>query len=39
LEMGLPQTVVLLISASQVVRIAGVSHWCPPEKKNVYFLY
>jgi hypothetical protein len=26
-----PWTVILLISAFQVARITGVSHWCPPQ--------
>jgi hypothetical protein len=27
--LGWPQTVILLVSASQVVRATGVSYWCP----------
>jgi hypothetical protein len=33
---GWPWTVILLISASQVTRTAGVSCWCPPEKKLLF---
>jgi hypothetical protein len=27
--LGLPQTMILPILASQIARITGMSHWCP----------
>jgi hypothetical protein len=33
---GWPGTVILLISTFQVVRITGVSHWCPASKPLLY---
>jgi hypothetical protein len=34
LEMGVSQTIILPISASQVAKIIGVSHWHPAEPAN-----
>jgi hypothetical protein len=27
-SLGWPETLILLISASQVARVTGISHWC-----------
>jgi hypothetical protein len=32
---GWPQTVILLISASQVARVIGISEWCPAKVSDV----
>jgi hypothetical protein len=36
--MGWPQTAVLLISASQVAKITGMSHWCPAKLSSSFYL-
>jgi hypothetical protein len=37
--LGWPRTTILLISASQVARIAEVSHWCPADMLLLFFKY
>jgi hypothetical protein len=37
--LGWPWTTILLISASQVARITGVSHWCLPHMLNFECLF